>query len=512
MANTKPPKWYRRLMKECPPRFHTIPDWTCKRTLTQYQRYCVIADMLGICLMPHQRLALAILSMPRCFELVLVIGRQQGKTVVVVIVIVDVLLRMAGHTAVYSAQKGLDAERKVRQEFKPLMWNAGMGDFGFSFNNGTADFGVHGLNEARLRTMSSDKNALRGETRVALGVIDEARADRDHTRSILITPATTVVAEAKLVTASTAGDVNSVYLNETQDKAREKYADQDSTICLLEYSIKGTDEYAEDEDQDTHDPADPALWRCVLPAIGYTVTVGAVQRAHEKMEPHDFAMEYLCKRLNMATDEAIPAAIWQALQFKQQKVRGALVLAIDSPPEQDRTAAVVCDSYGQVELIDVRIGPQTAYDWVTAKLERNKDISMVVMAKNNTLKRTGERLAMDGVRVKWYDTDGMHMAASRFWEAAHHDPPNISIRESPLMHSANRGAFRWQLRGGGWVFMRQEESDFVSPLIAATMAYDTAIRPGEYEGSAIDEDAIWDKALEEPDVWDKLAKDANTWD
>ena len=54
------------------------------------------------------------------------------------------------------------------------------------------------------------------------------------------------------------------------------------------------------------DAADEVLWRRVLPAIGYTVSVAAIRRAFETMESHDFAMEYLGRWLSMAIDEAIP--------------------------------------------------------------------------------------------------------------------------------------------------------------------------------------------------------------
>ena len=167
---TEPPSWYMRLMRECPPTLHTVPNWSCERTMHSFHRYMTIGDLLGVVLMPWQKLALSILAMPRCFELVLVVGRQQGKTVLEVVPIADTLITEA-HTAVYSAQKGMDAERKIRQEFKPLLWKAGLDEIvGFKFNNGTGDFGIHGSNGAHLRTMSSDANSLRGATRVKLGL------------------------------------------------------------------------------------------------------------------------------------------------------------------------------------------------------------------------------------------------------------------------------------------------------------------------------------------------------
>jgi len=497
------PTWYTRLLEECPPKNHTVPDWDCEQTLFQAQRYFVIADLLGLALMPHQRLALTILAMPRCYELVLLIGRQQGKTVVVLIPIIDVLLRLARHNAIYSAQRGLDAQRKIQEEFWPLMNDGGLEEAtGFKLNKGTSDFGIHATNEARLRPISSEKDALRGATRVALGIIDEARADKDHNRSVLITPTMTVVENAKLIVASTAGHVGSVYLGDRLKKARESYNDPDSVVCLLEYGVgKPEDEKTEEElaqGEDTieeYDPEDVEIWRENLPAMGYTTSIAAIRRAQETMEPQDFAMEYLGHWLPFDIGEALPAKLWDQACHKQLKLEGKLVMAIDAPPEQDRTAAVVSDSYGRVELMDVREGPETAYDWIIAVLERNKDIKEIALANNNTLLRTGERLQIAGYAVRWYDTKEMHKAASRFWEAVHAEPQQVAIRYNPIMNSANKGAFRWALAGGGWVFMRQSEEEFVSPLIAATMAYNTAVRPGEQvaPGKKESYDDMWDR-------------------
>ena len=90
------------------------------------------------------------------------------------------------------------------------------------------------------------------------------------------------------------------------------------------------------------------------------------------------------------------------------------------------------------------------------------------------------------------------MAASRFWEAMHADPQTIAIKFNPIMNDANRGAFRWALSGGGWVFMRQSAEDFVSPLIAATMSYDTAVKPGEQKAPTEETyDDVWERVMDE---------------
>jgi len=499
------PEWYTELMDTCPPRGHTVPEWGNTEARRIFHKYMTIADLLGIVPMPWQKLVWAVLALPRCFEHVILVGRQQGKTTAVLVPIVDVLISKARHTVVYSAQRGVDAERKIREEFFPTMASAGLDERGgFVFNRGTADFGIHAVNGSHLRSMSSAKDSLRGTTRVALGIIDEARVEPDHNRSVLLTPTMTVVNDAKLVVASTAGHAKSLYLEDRLAAAREHAANESSTICLTEWGVTAK------EVDEGYDPSDVALWKRVLPAIGYTVTEPAIRRAHETMEPHDFAMEYLGHWLDIAIDEAIPQTEWRAVCNSEIAPTGEMALALDAPPEQDRSVAVVSDTHGQVELIDVRAGGRTMYDWATSLLERHPEITTVALARNNTLRRTGERLAMDGHVVKWYDTPAMHMAAARFWEAVHSEPRQIAIRSNPILDQANAGAFRWQLGGGAWVFMRQSELHYVSPLIAATLAYDAAVRPGESV-------ALGDMSYD--DLWDKLTKEfqedpassATTW-
>lgn len=489
------PDWYRRLMDECPPRNHTVPDWRCPRTLYQYQRYMVIADWIGFTPMPWQRLVLAILSMPRCYELVLVVGRQQGKTTVLIIPCIDEMLKKPWHTVIYSAQKGLDANNKIKKEFVPAYEGAGLDDTtGFIFNKGTHDFGIHAMNGTQLRTISSDKESARGETRVALGIIDEARADRDHNRAVIITPMMNVVPDAHLINASTAGHAGSIYLENRLEDARAKFKNKESVICLAEWGI---------DTEKPYEASDRKLWQATLPGLNYICTEETINRAYETLLPHDFAMEYLGRWLDSDIEVAIPDDEWAAICSKKTALEGSMVLALDAPPEQDRTAAVVCDEYGQVELVGVRQGSDTAHQWATRILEKNSEIDKVVMADNNTLRPTGERLRRDGYEVKWYNTRMMHTAASRFWEAVHSEPRQVAIRTDAVMNQANKGAFRWQLGGGAWVFMRQTPEEFCSPLIAATMAYDSAVVPGEEPGGSDDLDDWWEDAEKNTeDIWD----------
>ena len=196
--------------------------------------------------------------------------------------------------------------------------------------------------------------------------------------------------------------------------------------------------------------------------------------------------------------------VWRQICSKNLRPEGDLVLAIDSPPEQDRTVAVVCDNYGRIELIGVREGTATTYDWVSGILERNKDIVKVVLADNNTLLRTGERLKFAGHLVNFYNTKLMHKAAARFWEAAHSDPRRVAILDNPIMTEANRRAFRWELAGGAWVFKRQEQTDFASPLIAATLAFDSAVRHGDYVFPDADNiDDLWNQATSDSAILDE---------
>ena len=473
----KAPGWYSELIRKCPPQHHTEPNWGCPHTMKKYHEYCVIADLAGFYPLPWQRLKWALLSDPEVYETIVIVGRQQGKTTSDIPVLAHPMLSQPRHSVVYSAQRGVDAERKVREEFLPALRQAGMNEStGFTFNNGATNWGLHGINETHLRVMSSSKEALRGTTRVALGILDEARTERDSNKLVLLVPTMTVVRDAKLVVESTAGDIDSVFLRDRVNLALE----QSSSASTL---IWGFDS-VEDVDIES-----PDVWRSVLPAIGYTVTIEAIRRAFDTMEPHNFAMEYLGIWLEASMDQAIPQDIWNHITTPNVSLQGDIVVCFDAPPEQDLTAAVACDEYGNVELIGVREGPDPVYKWAIQLLDRNPDIREVAMADSTTLRRAGERLSLAGHYVRWYDTKMMQQAAARFWEACHSDPREVAIRENEVMTAANKGAFRWIMGGDkAWVFRRQEEVNFASPLIAATIAYDAAVKPLENvvgEGSSM---------------------------
>ena len=484
------PFWYRYLLDTCTPKNHTVPDWTNEEGMRQFHRYTTWADLLSISLMPWQKLFLAQLSMPWVYEVDLIVGRQQGKTTVITIPSVDVMVANPAHTVVYSAQTGDDANRKIREEFIPL-YKSGLlnEESGFKFNGSPNGFGLYVSNDSLLKTMSSAKESLRGATRVAFATLDEARADADHNRTKLVIPTMTVVEFAKLVLASTAGHEGSILLKSHLDKARKEHHSKDSGIALLEWGV---------EDDEEYNPASVLLWERVLPGLGYVCTPKSIKRAYTSMEPHDFAMEYLGKFLDTNIDVAVPNSVWKSVKSDKSPLIGDLCMAVDSPPEQDLTAAVVCDEYGQIELLDVKEGTEdSAYEWILQKLERNPEILSISMANSNTLKRTGERLEIAGYIVNWYNTEGMHKAASRFWEAIHHEPRGLAINNHAQMTQANLGAFRWPLSGGGWVFKRKATENFVSPLIAATMAYDAAVEPGEY---VLDANASYD------DIWKSIVE------
>ena len=489
------PGWYHELMHKCPPTRHTIPDWGCESTRLQFHKYMVCADVLGLTPMPWQKLFLALLSMPRCRTLVLQVGRQQGKTVSEMIPISETLLTRSGSASVYSAQRGIDAQNKVKTEFMPMLKRASLlnDSLGFRMKEAVGDFGVIGMNDTRLRTMSSGENTLRGETRVALGIIDEARADANYNRQRSLYPTMLAVKDSKAILSSTAGDVKSVFWNEQQDKARGSYNNPNSSICLFEYAL---------DDEEEYDPGDEALWRRMLPAIDYTITIESVRVMYESMEPHDFAMEFLGKRLAMATDEAIPPKVWTSIVGdKALTLSGELSLAVDAPPGMPRTALVVADAFGVVELIDVVEGPADVFKEVRSLLQRNPDITKVGLVKNSDTERLGERLENEGLWVEWFDTAAMKYAANKFWEAAHFEPPGLQITPNPVMNESNRGAFRWELAGGGWVFRRQTPEAFASPLIAATLAFDMATTDEISDGSEISDDTMWD-SVEDSTIWD----------
>lgn len=483
-----PPRWYLELLERCPPTRHTVPDWTCDDTLVRYHQFCVIADWLRITPMPHQRLAWAILAMPSTYELVSMVGRQCGKTVGLLPVISHTLLHKARHAVVYSAQTGTDAQNKIKHEFYPLLRDAGLTEEnGVRFKQGAMDFGLFLPNETRLKALSSDREAGRGETRVALAIIDEARSDRDQNRWALLVPMQQAADDPKLIVASTAGDMLSVGFNDKQDKARHEYDKKGARTALLEWTIDGIDDY---------DINDEALWWSVLPAVGYSITKDSIRRSKSGLEDYQFETEYLCKRLSTAAAALFPVSQWSAVCRDNLTVEGELVLGIDAPPDENRVAGVVADKHGRCEMVPEKPQHQEVWDWLSERLDQNLDITRVVMAKGTTIHRAGELAMEAGFQVSWVDTTGMRNAASRFDEAVKAEPPTVALRTHPRLTEANAGAFRRPLTGG-FVFGRQEAREFISPLIAASLAFDYVRRAQEREVEEVGD--IWDQ--KPSDLW-----------
>lgn len=460
------PCWYTKHLEECPPARHDEPNWNDKVGCQIYHEMRLVSLMLGIDLMKHQHLILATISLIDVFELVLIIGRQQGKTVVIFVWLVHRIL-MHGDNAVFSQQDAGEAEKKVDKEVMRKLARHDLTDEGtgsIKTNRGKGPtFGVEVLtNEATLSVLSSGQHSGRGRENVGAVSLDEYNTDKDTRREGLSVPMQTVALGPKKITSGTAGDVNSVAFREKHDHAC-KALGNGTYQRLIEYSIPKNSGL---------DHSDPETWKKCLPGIGYSTPLENIQMAYDTMMEHDFAMEYLSIWLDGSTTELFKHQTWQRMQASGGNlVSGACVLAIHAHLGRDEAVAVVCDSSGLCQVVAVKEEPQLSLPWVLKILKEHPEISRIAVMKKGIMQNIGEELERLGHYVVWHDTTNYLLGCHEFHAAATQLPSKVSLVPSQWFDEANNTSFRREIETGGWVIRKQTEFSFISPIVAAVMAF-----------------------------------------
>jgi phage terminase large subunit-like protein len=215
-------------------------------------------------------------------QVVLEVMRQQGKTVDLLAMMLARGLRRPGTQIAYTAQTRLDARHRLLDVWWPLIERSklrrfieprkGSGSEAYLFSNGSM-----------LSLVSGTQTSGHGDS-LDLGVIDEAWAQRDDHIEQAMRPAM-MTRDAQLWIVSAAGDETSEYFRGKVEDGRAR-AEMGVTEngCYIGYSAA-----------DDADPADPAVWRGCMPALGATVSEETVMADFELMDLAEFRRAYLCQ-------------------------------------------------------------------------------------------------------------------------------------------------------------------------------------------------------------------------
>lgn len=353
----------------CPPRWATPRTWS-RPTLGP--KVGEIAQLLGQPLMPWQQhvadVALELdpaTGMPVYREVGLTVPRQQGKTLLILAVMVQRALGFAVARArrqniVYTAQTGSAARTKFQDDHLPILATSKLkGRYRTRLTNGHEALVFD--NRSKIGIAATTEKAVHGET-LDMGIIDEAFAHQDDRLEQAFKPAMLTRQDAQLWWLSTAGKDTSYYLLGKVEAGRGAVnAGLTRGVAFFEWSA-----------DPKADPGDPATWWSCMPALGYTVQESTVAADYLTMreKPQEWRRGYL----NLADSEAggwelIPKSDWEAACDPESMPQDPVAFAVAC--NNDRTWASIgvagrrADGLRHVEVVDRRPGT----GWVVARMK-----------------------------------------------------------------------------------------------------------------------------------------------
>lgn len=444
-------------MTECQPRYATARS---PERSTLGRAAVKIARLLGQPLMPWQRQVLEVgLEVDERGQLVygdvvLTVPRQQGKSFLLLVLMLTRAMLEARQTVVYAAQSGLDARKKLSDDWLPMVLSSPLGSQ-LTVYRAPGRESLRLPNGSAMQIVASTQKAGHGLT-VDLGVLDEAFAYQDARTEQALRPAMMTRRSAQLWCVSTAGTPHgSPYLLERVQRGRQAVeADVREALAYFEFSA-----------EDDADPADPATWRSCMPALGHTVDESVVEAAYLSMGRHEFERAYLNRWVSSMGEPAIPLEAWEALSAPQAPRPAEIVLAVDVAPGSKSaaiTAAGERDGVLYVSVLEHGLGT----DWVLPRLnaltERLAPTEVIADARS-----AGPLLAgFNAARVT--ETSASDMATGCVFLVDLVKNRRLRHRGERELVIALDGAARRPL-GDAWAWSRKNSGVDITPLVAITL-------------------------------------------
>ena len=270
------------------------------------------------------------------------------------------------------------------------------------------------------------------------------------------------VADAQMLTASTAGDHSSTFLRRKVEAGRAR----------CESGVAGRSAFFEWGAGEDADPADEDVWRAAVPALGHTIEIDQLRHEFQVMEIDEFRRAALNQWTTRQVDPPIPFDLWDLVCDPAAVPSGALVVAVDAVPERT-SASVVVAGGGTVELVEVRDGAEWVAGYVGDLLARHDDIVAVTGLRGGPLTAALEGIEAKwrSVPVRWIGNQGLGAACGRLYDDV--VAGRMTIRADERLTMALASARRRPL-GGAWVWGRHDPTCDISALIAATLAWDAS--------------------------------------
>ncbi|MEP6477839.1 MAG: terminase TerL endonuclease subunit [Rhodoglobus sp.] len=405
-------------------------------------------------------------------EILLTISRQEGKTTVVRVKKVHRALDHQNdpQLILFAAQDGIEAKKKWLQHAKAiqksplgrrLVTNSPSTSNGkevLEWDTGSSEYPI-----------ASTAFSGHGDT-LDFGVLTEAFAARDYRVEETMLPAMLARPDAQFLAESTAGNATSIYWNERIAVERERLTQEPTAPSRVAFF-----DWSADPDQD--DPADPATWRKVSPALGWTIQFEEIEHAfHTAVTP---ARMRLFKRgyLNItdiadAGESIFDALDWEATGSDASVLAGPRAFALDIT--NDRTWSAISwagtnlEGLLHHEVIQHERGTHWVIPYLVDKMRRNQQSTVTVIA--------GQQAALmeDDLRAAGLEVRLLSRAEYAAACASYHDgiadrsARHLSTGQTDLDTAAAGAA--WTTKGEQRVFSRSNSTTDISPLISCAVA------------------------------------------
>lgn len=458
---------------ECPPRYSTVPDLTAENRLTELT---VLAKMLGLTLMPHQRHILAVMTErlpgtdePRYKDITLTLPRQASKTTMLMLMALDRMLAWGEEqTVVYVAQALVDAVNVWLGRPMQLIRKAGLDESaGLRFQRSLSDPKLVARNGSMLRILASGTTTSGQGSTLGLVIYDEAFSANDSRVELSLKPALRTIPDSQFVVASTAGDATSTYLKRRVEDGRHlvESGAEDTRIAYIEWSA-----------DDDANPYDEDVWRSAIPSLGHTVRLDDLRIDAEKMPESDWRRTGLNQWVTVAGDPIFSEAGWRSCQTEERAPYGGVVLGLDCTPDRAAGSLVACDPVGVSEVVSARQG----VDWLVPEAvhiyREHDDVHGVCLLGGASasagfadelralnvpfyLANRTDYVAACGMLVDVIQAGGMRVVTSELF---------------PRLDMAVKGAIR--AGADGFIWARLDVTVDISPLVALTLAHWAARR------------------------------------
>ena len=428
-----------------------------------------LAESVGVILDPWQRAVLTAGLGERgddwtAFEVALVLGRQNGKTMLLTMRALAGLFIFGEKLILHSAHLFSTSLEAFRELVGLIEGSPDLERLVKRVSNSHGEEGVELRNGARLRYRTRTSGGAKGLAADAV-LLDEAQHLSEAAQSAL-TPTTSTKRHAQLWYAGTAADAelhpDSLVLARIRERGLKG---DDPGLAYFEWSVD-----CEPALLDEQIATDPENWRIANPGLGTRLTLETISREQRSLTPRDFARERLgistWPRTDGYTGVVSPEA-WAACLDADSQLGSQLALGFDIDPSRGSAviaaASVRADGLTHIEIVDVRRGVEWLAPRLTDLAERLKPVAVVCDTKGMD-GEPGKELEDLQPSVTKLTTIEYASACASFIDSV----SRAGIRhigQAELDHAIGNAQKR--SAGDGFVWKRQGE---VTPVIAATLA------------------------------------------